>query len=196
MKEINRQLWGCGYGIVARWLSGSSTSINLQRSYRGNAAGGDGFGSTFGAKYVKVNGNNSAVPVVLTTSGGAITATTVDATNIAVSAVTEVPLSGYDTVTCTDASVTEAAGTYYVRPAVAPDLTTASTVFRYEMMGLRGIVSDSDVDTIALFDGTNTAGIGTAVDSLQSLAVGTYSWWKAIVDTHSAGRYGGQRELT
>lgn len=196
MMEVNRQLWGCGYGILGRWrTTGGATSYTLQRMYRGNTAGGDGFGSTFGAKYMKPNGNNSAVPVVLTASG-TITATTVDATDIAVSAVTETPASGYDTITCTDPSVTEAAGTYYVRPGSAPSLTSASTLCRYEMMGLRGIVTDQDIDDIALFDGTSTAGLAAVTDSLQSLAVGTYTWWKAITDVHSAGRYGGQRALT
>jgi len=69
-KEINRQLWGCGYGILARWrTTGSGTSYTIQKKYFGNSAGGDGFGSAFGAKYLKVNGNTSGVPVVLTTPG-------------------------------------------------------------------------------------------------------------------------------
>jgi hypothetical protein len=199
MMEVNRQLWGCGYGIVARWrTTGSGTSYTLQRSYRGNTAGGDGFGSTFGGKYIKPNGNNSAVPVVMTEASAVITATTVDATDIAVSAVVETPLLGYDTITCTDPSVTEAVGTYYVRPGAAPSLatTTAAGTGRYEMVGLRGIVTDTDLDDIALFSGTSTSNTAPIADGFQNLVVGTYTWWKAIVDAHSAGRYGGQRALT
>jgi hypothetical protein len=199
MKEVNRQLWGCGYGLVARWrTTGSGTSYTLQRSYRGNAAGGDGFGSTFGAKYLKPDGNNAAVPVVLTETSNVITATTVDATDIAVSAVVETPLSGYDTITCTDPSVTEADGTYYVRPASAPSLATTTTAGtgRYEMMGLRGIVSDNNLDDIMMFSSTATSHTAPADDGLQGLDTDDYTWWKAIVDTHSAGRYGGQRALT
>lgn len=199
MKEINRQLWGCGYGLIARWLAtGSGTSYNLQRAYTGNATGGNGFGSTFGAKYIRPDGNNSAVPVVLTEASTVITATTVDATNIAVSAVTEVPLSGYDTITCTDPSVTEASGTYYVRPASAVSMSasTAAGAGRYEMMGLRGIVTNTNLDDIVMYSSTSASNTAPADDGLQTLSVGTYSWWKAIVDTHSAGRYGGQRELT
>ena len=199
MMEVNRQYWGCGYGLLARWLAtGSGTSYNLQRAYRGNSAGGDGFGSTFGAKYVRPNGNNSAVPVVLTEASAVITATTVDPTDIAVSAVTEVIASGYDTITCTDPSVTEAAGTYYVRPGSAPSLatSTAAAAGRYEMMGLRGIVTDSNLDDIVMYSGTSTSNTAPADDPLQGLSVGTYSWWKSIVDKHSAGRYGGQRALS
>ena len=70
MKEVNRQLWGCGYGVLCRWLSGASTTQVVQKSYRGNAVGEDGFGSTFGAKYIKPNGNNSAVLHEGGSSGG------------------------------------------------------------------------------------------------------------------------------
>lgn len=51
-KEVNRMMWGCGYGVVGRWLSGTSTAVVLQKKYRGNATGGDAFGSAFGAKYL------------------------------------------------------------------------------------------------------------------------------------------------
>ena len=196
MKEVNRQLWGNGYGVIARWLATSSgTSYNLQRAYRGNSVGGDGFGSTFGAKYLKPDGNNAAVPVVLTEASTVITATTVDATDIAVSAVTEVPLSGYDTITCTDPSVTEAAGTYYIRPASGPSLSTvtAAGTGRYEMIGLRGIVTNTNIDDIHLFSGTSASNTAPVDDPLQGLSVAAYTWWVAIVDTHSSGRYGGQR---
>lgn len=196
MKERNRQMWGAGYGILGRWRStGSGTSYTLQKMYRGNSAGGDGFGSGFGAKYLSENA--SGVPVVLTVSSG-ITAITVDATDIAVSAITEG--TDYDTITCTDPSVTEAAGTFYVRPSSLRDSSsgTAAGYSRLEMMGLRGIVTDTNVDyvlTNGTYSGWKTSSAPTA-DSLQGLAIATYAWWKAQVDSHASGRYAGQRALS
>lgn len=195
-KEINRQLWGCGYGILARWRStASSTSYTLQKLYRANTAGGDGFGSTFGAKYLIENGH--ATPVVCASLSSASAATyTVDATDIAVSAVTEG--ATYDTITCTNPAVVEAASTFYVRYSGGANLgaAAASGAQRQEMMGLRGIVADNSLDNIAITDGTNT-GLKTAwVDDLQGLSVDTYTWWKGKIHAHSSGRYAGQRSLT
>lgn len=195
-QEFNRQMWGCGYGVVARWnATGSATSYNLERAYRSNSAGGDGFGSTFGAKYLKEN--NSAVPVVLTVAASVITTATVDATNIAVSAITEVKASGYDTITCTNPSVTEAAGTFYVRPGnmATYNSSTNDGSARLEMMGLRGIVSDNNPNQVALFTATAAELPSSSSDGLQSLSAGTYTWWKAIVKTHPSGRYAGQRPI-
>jgi len=192
-REINRQLWGAGYGTLARWRSGTTTSMTLQKKYYGNSAGGDGFGSTFGSKYFKEF--NHGVPVVLTEAGSTVTVATVDATNVAVSAITE--STDYDTVTVTDADVTEATGTFYVRPGNMATVTAATSTAgagRLEMMGLRGIVTNTDIDDIA-FKGTDT-GMNALADSLQGLAVGTYTWWKSKVDSASAGRYAAQRALT
>jgi hypothetical protein len=197
-KEVNRQLWGCGYGTLARWRDGSSTTYTLQKLYRGNSAGGDGFGSAFGAKYLTEN--NSGVVVVATSYGSASNGTyTVDATDISVSAVTEG--TDYDTITITNPSVTEAAGLFIVRgDANAQSLgaAAASGTQRLEMMGLRGIVTDTDLDDIACTtDGETTCSLKTAFsDSLQGLAVGSYTWWKALVSHHGSGRYAGQRALT
>ena len=194
-KEVNRMLWGCGYGILGKWLATSSgTAYSWQKLYRGNSVGGDGFGSTFGGKYVEENG--SCVAAVLTTSSTNVTTVTVDSTSMAVSAVDSTTNTSKDIITCTDPSVTEAAGTYYVRKgsAVTTDSAQAAGYLRDEMMGLRGIVTDTDLDEIAMIDGTVTAFIDN--DPLQSLAVATYSWWKSKVDKHAAGRYGGQRALT
>ena len=193
-KEINRQLWGAGYGILARWrTTGSGTSYTVQKLYTANTAGGNGFGSTFGTKYLEEIGN--AVPVVLITSTATVTVATVDATDIAVSAIVEA--TGYDTITVTDPSVTEAAGTYYIRPASGATVTAVSSTAgagRYEMMGLRGIVTNENIDNIVWYDGTDR-GMSALPDPLQGLAVGTYSWWKAQVDT-GATRYAAQRSLT
>lgn len=189
-KEVNRQLWGCGYGIVGRYRTTvGDTSYTLQKKYRSNSAGGDGFGSTFGAKYFEENAGG--VPVVLSgyTAGWVAT---VDDTDIDVSGIAE--STDYDTITCTDPGVTEAAGTYYIRKKSSQtDNGGAAGAMRYEMMGLRGLVTDEDLDEIGIFDATN-AGLKTN-DPLQGLPVGTYTWWKANIDKHSAGRYAGQRAL-
>lgn len=196
MKEVNRQLWGCGYGILARWRStGSGTSYTLGGTYI-PTAGGAAFGSAFGGKYLKENGH--AVPVVLTVASSAITTATVDATDIAVSAVADtVGAENYSTITCTDPSVTEAAGTFYVRPAslltYASGSSTTTGGARLEMMGLRGIVTNEDLDEIALRDGTNTS---PHTDPLQGLDADTYSWWQAQVNSVSGGRYSATRDLT
>lgn len=193
-KETNRMAWGCGYGTLARWRSGSSTEITLQKKYRANSAGGDGFGSAFGAKYL--DKRNDAVAVVCSSISSASSGSfTVDATNLAVSDLTKG--TEYDTITCSDAEVNEAAGTFYVRPS-SLGTAAASGGHRYESMGLRGIVTDTDLDDIAVTsDGETTTGLKTTYsDSLQGLAVASYSWFTAIVDHHSSGRYAGQRALT
>jgi len=187
-KEVNRMMWGCGYGTLARWRSGDSTTITLQKKYRGNSAGGDGWGSTFGSKYVEKR--NDLVTVLGATFGGSATFT-VGTINGAVSAITRG--AAYDTITVTTADVTEAAGTFYVRPA-SLGTYAASGAHRLEPMGIRGIVTDTDLDEIALTDGTDAG--GATNDPLQTLDVSTYPWFKAIVDSHSSGRYAGQRALT
>lgn len=196
-KEINRQMWGCGYGIVAKWRStGGATSYTLGGQYI-PTTGASGFGAAFGGKYLKENGH--AVPVVLGTSSSAIVSATVDGTDIAVSAVADtVGTENYSTITCTDPSVTEAAGTFYVRPASMATYASASSTTtggaRLEMMGLRGIVTNEDLDEIALYDGgTNTS---PHTDPLQGLDADTYTWWQAQVNSHSSGRYGGTRNLS
>jgi len=192
-KEINRQLWGCGYGILAKWrTTGGATSYTLGGQYI-PTTGAAGFGAAFGRKYLKENGH--AVPVVLGTSTSAIVSATVDTTDIAVSASSDTKgTENYSTITCTDPGVTEAAGTFYVRPAslVTYDASNNTGGARLEMMGLRGLITDTNVDTAALYDGTNAS---PAADPLQGLSVSTYSWFKAQVSTHDAGRYGGQRDL-
>jgi hypothetical protein len=198
-KEVNRMDWGAGYGLLARWQSGSSTAIVLQKKYRGCAAGGDAFGSAFGGKYL--DKRTDCVAVVCSSISSATSASyTVDSTALTVSALTK-GTAGTDTLTITDAAVTEAASTFYVRGnATQQSLGTAAASggHRKESMGLRGLVTDTNIDDISISDGTNT-GLGTTspgVDALQGLAVGTYTWFKSIVDSHSSGRYAGQRALS
>ncbi len=193
-KETNRQLWGTGYGILAKWRSTvGATSYTLGEQYI-PTTGAAGFGAAFGGKYLKENGH--AVPVVLGTSSSAIVSATVDTSDIAVSAVAKTKgTENYSTITCTDPSVTEAAGTFYVRPAslVTYDASNNTGGARLEMMGLCGIVHDGEVDELSLYDGTNAS---PHTDPLQGLDTDTYSWFKAQVLTHSAGRYQGQRSLS
>lgn len=191
-REINRQMWGAGYGMLAKWSSGSSTSIVVEKRYRG-ATNGDGFGGTFGGKYFEENGG-----AVMVTPGSAAASAfvtlTVGGSDLAVTAVTEGTVT--DTLTMDDPG-SPAAGSYFVRPAnlVAVNASSAAGAARVEMMGLRGIVTDTDLDEISLYDGSNT---GLSVnDPLQGLAVDTYTWFRANVDKHSSGtRYGGQRALS
>ena len=188
-KETNRQMWGCGYGILGRWRSGATTSQTVQKKYRGNSVGGDAFGSTFGSKYLEKR--NDSVPVVVTLAGNNNGTFVVDETDMATSAITRG--ADYDTITVTDPSVTEAIGTFYVRPS-GLGTYAASGAHRLEMMGLSGLVGNTDLDNIALADGIYTG--GTTNDPLQGLAVATYPWFTSIVDTHASGRYAGQRALT
>lgn len=189
-KEINRQLWGCGYGVLGRWRTGTGVTVTVQKKYRSNSVGGDGFGSTFGAKYLEEVA--SAVWNIPQSDASPITAMTVGTTDIANTAIVE--STDYDTVTVTDTS-TPIGGTYLVRKGSSRTGTasTAAGYARLEMMGLRGIVTDEDLDEIAVFNASN-AGFGVN-DPFQGLAVGNYTWWKANTDEHASGRYAGQRAL-
>jgi hypothetical protein len=124
--------------------------------------------------------------VLVSTTGYTLTAT-----DIAVTAVTKG--AEYDTITCTDPSVTEAAGTFYVRPS-ALGTHAAAGAHRLEMMGLAGIVADDDLDDIAIGIGTSN-GTSDYNDPLQGLDVSTYPWFTAITDFHASGRWAGQRAL-
>ena len=186
-KEVNRQMFGCGYGTLARWRSGSSTSITLQKKYTGNSAGGNHFGSTFGAKYL-VDRNDACIVVL--TAGSTFA---VDSTNIAVSAVTKG--AEYDTITASATGSTEAAGCWYVRPS-SLGTRAASGGHRLEMMGLAGIVANVNVDDIGCSDGTTTGISASYEDALQGLdCVTSYTWFQAITDYHASGRWAAQRAL-
>jgi hypothetical protein len=194
--EINRQMWGCGYGIVARWYSGTSTNCLVQKKYRGNATGGDSFGSAFGGKYLEKRGD--AVLVLGTALSGSGTFT-VGSTSLAVTAITTKG-TNTDTLAAAD-SGTPACGTgtcaFFIRPSALGTITTSGG-HRREMMGIRGLVTDTDVDNIVFTDvsRSNTGLSATNTDSLQGLAVASYSWFKAIVDSHTSGRYAGERALS
>jgi len=140
--------------------------------------------------------NNSAVMVVVTTDASTYTAAAVGSTDIAASAVDETSSDTVDTLTVTDPG-TPAAGDFFVREASMASTTTgnAPTAMRLEPMGLRGIVTDTDIDDAAFRAADGSVG-HDAADPLQALAVATYPWWKAEVDTHPSGRYQGQRALS
>jgi len=219
MKDINRQLWGCGYGIVAR-LGGAAVATEdpytVQKKYCNNVAGGDAFGSTFGAKYIEdwqivdttygVGGFN----VVTCTFASGCTVATVKDTDI------KIPLTGAITLSSDGFYVTlgtthtdpapspaEAAGAFLIRAGNMRSVTSGSAAGygRLEMMGIRGIVTNTNLDDIAFTDGTSAntgfaAAAAPTEDSLQALSVGTYPWFKAQVLSASGGRYTSQRQIT
>lgn len=219
MKDINRQYWGVGYGIIAR-LGGPTvktvTPYTVQKKYCNNIAGGDFFGSTFGSKYIDdwavVNASfaSGGYQIVTCNFASGLTLATIDAD------VMKIPLTGVITeatdgtyvtlgTTHTDPapSPAEGAGDFLVRAGNFRSILSGSAAGygRLEMMGLRGIVTDTDVDDAAFSDGTaaNTgfaAAAAPTADPLQGLPVGTYPWFKAQVMKASAGRYTSQRPLT
>lgn len=223
MKDINRQLWGCGYGVIAR-LGGASVATadpyTVQKKYFNNTAGGDMFGSTFGSKYIDDwalvdssygSGGYNVVTVNFSGSAGAIAvAVDSDAMKIPLTGTITLHSSGeYVTLgsTHTDPapSPAEAAGAFLVRAGNLRSVSSGSAAgyARLEMMGLRGIVTDKDVSYTAISDGDWTGsnhGFASSSaptdDTLQGLAVGTYPWFVAQVLSHSSGRYLGQRALT
>lgn len=195
-QEVNRMLWGCGWGMIARARStaASHVTITLPKKYRGNSAWGDGFGTTFGAKYLNERPDCYLVEVAsLDGTSATYTLGTVDGNVSAVTLGTD-----YDTVTMTAAgTVTE--GDFFMRPHSLNVWTAAGNAHRLEMMGLRGIVTDQNMEEIMLYDATNTPqlpGDGIYVDALQGLSSESYSWWQANCDIHASGRYKGQRALT
>ncbi|MHA2046383.1 MAG: phage major capsid protein [Candidatus Thorarchaeota archaeon] len=193
-KDCNRQFWGSGYGVLARYDTGgdTATSFFCQKKYLGT--GGAGFGSGFGSKYVMPEGQTGLECVAVVITAG--TSITVDATPLAPSAVTKA--STYDDVTVTDPSVSEAAGTVIIKGnatrAVCSSGDSDTEIDRKEMMGIWGIVNNEDPVNVFTSDGA-TKGV-TGENGLQSLAEGTYDWWKASVLSHAAGRYQAQRALT
>lgn len=196
-KDLNRQLWGSGQGILARWQATTdSNTYVLQKAYI-PSAGGAGFGSTFGSKYLMPEGATGmeAVPVVYTANS----AITVDTTSIAPSAVTKNATN--DTITATDPEVTEAAGTVWVKGnssrAVLTTGDSDTETAPKEMMGLWGIVNDISPCRAFTTNGVVAASSGlTGMAGLQGLAESTYAWWQANVFSHANGRYQTQRALT
>ncbi len=192
-KEVNRMMWGAGYGVLARWATGSGVTITLNKLYHGNAIGGDGFGSTFGAKYFDEFSN--MVLVNQTAMSGSSAIMTVGSTDGVVTAVDKDSSTLIDTITITD-NGSGVEGDWYARKGSVRSATTGTAAGypRLEMMGIRGIVTNTDLDEINCFTAADT---GLKInDPLQTLDVSTYPWWKAQVEKHASGRYAGQRALT
>lgn len=214
MKDINRQLWGCGYGIIARWRSNDDDPYTVQKKYCNNSVAPDAFGSTFGAKYIEdwahvvVSGitPQAGYAMVVNTFATGLTDSTVDTTCLLfplTGSITESDDGTYVTLgdTHTDPGVSEAVGSYIIRLGNGVSLTSGSAAGagRLEMMGIRGIVTNTNLDDIAFDDGTDqgfAAASAPTEDTLQGLSVDTYSWFKAQVLTASGGRYSSQRQLT
>lgn len=192
-KEVNRQLWGAGYGMLGHCVGADTTAIELAKSYMGNTWG-DGFGSTFGGKYFKENSSGN-VAIAASFSNTAAADLTVDDTDINVTAVTVGTTT--DTLTNTSPGQSTAEGDFLVRAGNLATFAAASggASGRLEMMGLRGIVDNQNIEYINMYDSTNRVNMDVP-DPLQGLDVASYTWWVANVDTHSSGRYLGQRALT
>ena len=217
MKDTNRQYWGSGYGVIAR-LGGPTVATadpyTVQKKYCNNTAGGDFFGSTFGSKYIDDWATVSSTygaggyQVVTSTWSAGMTLATLDGDKM------QIPLTGVITQSSDGTYVTlgtthtdptpspaEGAGDFIVRAGNFRSITSGSAAGygRLEMMGLRGIVTDTDVDDAAFSDGTYTgfksSGAPTS-DPLQGLLVASYPWYKAQVLSASGGRYTSQRQLT
>jgi len=218
MKDMNRQMWGSGYGVIAR-LGGAALSTQdpytVQKKYCNNAAGGDFFGSTFGSKYIdewasvsttyQDGGYNVVVPLWTGSAGAISVAVGAAAMVIPMTGVIAEHASGvYVTLgtTHTDNSVSETEGTYLCRYGNVATIAAAAAAGsgRKEMMGLRGLVTNENVDDAAFYSTAGGQGFASAsapvIDSLQGLAVTTYPWFRSHVMTASGGRYTSQRQLT
>jgi hypothetical protein len=191
-KDCNRQLWGCGYGILARWEAGTSTTYTAQKQYM-PTTGGAGFGSAFGSKYWMPEGISGMESVnVNYTTNASISVGTV---NMAPSAVTKNTTN--DQVTVTDPGTPSTGSVVIKGNSSRATLTGTTDVTRREMMGLWGIVNDKNPDVCFSDNGVVAASSGlTTAGTLQSLDVDTYSWWAAKLRSHADGRYQGQRSLT
>lgn len=191
-KDCNRQLWGSGFGVLGRWQSGTTTSIGLQKTYL-PAAGGAGFGSGFGAKYICPEGQTgNKIMLVDYTAGSKIVLEDSGQTPSALTTADTI-----DTITVVAVSTTEAAGDFYIKGDSNNAVLTADDddvkMAPREMMGIWGIVNNDNPVT-ALTNGT-TNGV-TSENGLQGLLAATYSWWQGNVLAHSSGRYNAQRALT
>ena len=214
MKDINRQLWGCGYGIISRWRSNDSDPYTVQKKYCNNSVLPDGFGSTFGSKYidewahVAVTGitPQAGYAMVINSFTSGLTTSTVDTTCLLfplTGVIAEATDGTYVTLgtTHTDPSLTEAVGSYIIRLGNGVTITSGSAAGagRLEMMGIRGIVTNTNLDDIAFNDGSDqgfAASSAPTEDTLQGLSTDTYAWFKYQVLTASGGRYTSQRQLT
>ena len=190
-KDINRQLWGSGYGILSRWQSETSTTIYVMQKSYAPSAGGAGFGSTFGSKYIMPNDATGMDCVVVTYGTG--TAIAVDVTPLVPSAVTKATTG--DSVTMVQPTVSEGTGTVYIKGnATRAVLSGTTDVTRREMMGLYGIVNDLDPDSAFTVGGVGTTGFSTA-GTLQGIAQSN-TYWQGNVLAHASGRHAAQRALT
>ena len=144
-KDVNRQLWGAGYGLIGHCVAADTTAIELAKAYRGNTWG-DGFGSAFGAKYFKeVSGGMAMVAASFSSAGAADMTVDTGSTDINVTSITVGTTT--DTLANTTPGQSTAEGDYLIRVGNAATFAAASggAGGRLEMMGLRGIVTDEDL---------------------------------------------------
>lgn len=185
-KDINRQLWGCGYGILAKYKTNTGTTYTAVASYNGEAT--PGFGDTFGVKYIE---NGMQLDYHALAGGVSLTR---DATfSCGASGISSVNSADNTFVVSAEAGAAEAVGDIFVRKDSGPSGTT--TLSRKEMMGLRGIVTDTNIDDVLRdADGSGV----TNPDPLQGIDVSGNDWWKAnvVLAGDNASRYGTQQPLS
>lgn len=202
MQDINRQYYGCGYGILGRWESGASSAHVVQNAYRGHGTY-SAFGSAFGAKYMSAkNGSTDKIGVVVAASVSSAAFDKLTLTDNSENGFTVSSTSAnansvfYDVTFSANPSVSEDEGTWYARPGNLADVDSTSDAgaARLEMMGIRGLCNDLRPDEVAVEDGTNT-GL-TVADHLQNVNTSACPLFVSQVNTHPSGRYAGQRALT
>jgi len=195
-REVNRQLHGDGSGILAFCSGASSTADQAILPYAqgANVSGLFPVGTEINVKDVATVVSN----ITTDTRAGAAAAAITAATNVLLT-------------TAADNFATTAAGDAVGKWGAIQDIASGTTLQQHEMMGLAGLIHNTDLIGSAgwyydLGDDGNTAtasfigpegqsydwSIATFVNTVQGIATASYPWWRSIV----FGNTGVPRALT